>query len=103
MVFNHVGCPIRKCPDQWSFAPTRTLSQLTTSFFASQSQGIHRSLFLSFSFAFGKYRYQMPLGGINRDIASALRQNSGKFCREPCGSLQKADLNVKLLQSAMYG
>ena len=51
LVFNQVGYPIRKCPDQWSFAPTRSLSQLTTSFIASQSQGIHRSLFLSFSYA----------------------------------------------------
>ena len=51
MVFNQVGSPIRKSPDQRSFAPTRSLSQLTTSFIASQSQGIHRSLFLSFSYA----------------------------------------------------
>ena len=51
LVFNQVGSPIRKSPDQWSFAPTRSLSQLTTSFIASQSQGIHRSLFLSFSYA----------------------------------------------------
>ena len=51
LVFNQVGYPIRKSPDQWSFAPTRSLSQLTTSFIASQSQGIHRSLFLSFSYA----------------------------------------------------
>ena len=49
LVFNQVGYPIRKSPDHRSFAPTRSLSQLTTSFFASQSQGIHRSLFLSFS------------------------------------------------------
>ena len=35
LVFNQVGYPIRKCPDHRSFAPTRTLSQLTTSFIAS--------------------------------------------------------------------
>ena len=35
LVFNQVGYPIRKCPDQRLFAPTRTLSQLTTSFIAS--------------------------------------------------------------------
>ena len=51
LVFNQVGSPIRKSSDQRSFAPTRSLSQLTTSFIASQSQGIHRSLFLSFSYA----------------------------------------------------
>ena len=50
LVFNQVGFPIRKFPDHRSFAPSRNLSQLTTSFIASQSQGIHRSLLLSFSF-----------------------------------------------------
>ena len=59
MVFNHVGCPIRKSPDQRSFAPTRSLSQLTTSFVASYSQGIHRPPLLSFSSRLlSSYRYQ---------------------------------------------
>ena len=35
-----VGCPIRKSAAQWVFAPPRGLSQLVTSFFASESQGI---------------------------------------------------------------
>ena len=35
LVFNQVGYPIRKSPDQRLFAPTRSLSQLTTSFIAS--------------------------------------------------------------------
>ena len=35
-----VGCPIRKSADQWIFAPARSLSQLITSFVASESQGI---------------------------------------------------------------
>ena len=39
-VFNRPGCPIRKSADQWSFAPTRGLSQLVTSFIACESQGI---------------------------------------------------------------
>ena len=43
-----LGCPIRKSPDQWLFAPTRSLSQLITSFIASQSLGIHRSLLFAF-------------------------------------------------------
>ena len=34
------GCPIRTSTDQWIFAPTRGFSQLITSFFASESQGI---------------------------------------------------------------
>ena len=33
--FKRVGCPIRKCTDQFLFADPRALSQLTTSFLAS--------------------------------------------------------------------
>ena len=36
-----MGCPIRTSPDQRLFAPTRSFSQLVTSFIASESQGIH--------------------------------------------------------------
>ena len=43
-----LGCPIRISPDQWSFAPTRGLSQLITSFIAWMSQGIRRSPFPTF-------------------------------------------------------
>ena len=42
------GCPIRKSEDQRLFASTPSLSQLITSFFASESQGIHRLPFLTF-------------------------------------------------------
>ena len=45
-----MGCPIRKSTDQWLFAPPRSLSQLITSFFASRSQGIPRTLLLTFFF-----------------------------------------------------
>ena len=34
------GCPIRTSADHWAFAPPRGFSQLVTSFFASESQGI---------------------------------------------------------------
>jgi hypothetical protein len=37
-----VGCPIRKFTDQCLFAAPHDLSQRTTSFIASQRQGIHR-------------------------------------------------------------
>jgi hypothetical protein len=43
-----VGCPIRAPADQWLFAPPRGLSQLITPFFASESQGIHRTPLLTF-------------------------------------------------------
>ena len=46
--FTQVGCPIRKSPDQWPFAPTRSLSQLITSFIASESQGIRHAPLLTF-------------------------------------------------------
>ena len=39
--FSIAGCPIRKSTGQSLFAAHRSLSQLTTSFIASQSQGIH--------------------------------------------------------------
>jgi len=42
------GCPIRKSPDQRSFAAPRSLSQLYTSFIASLCLGIHHVLFISF-------------------------------------------------------
>ncbi len=44
-----VGCPIRKSADQGSFAPTRGLSQLITSFIASVSQGIRPAPLITFS------------------------------------------------------
>ena len=46
-----VGCPIRKSADQRSFAPSRGLSQLITSFIASMSQGIRHAPFLAFSYS----------------------------------------------------
>ena len=39
----HVGCPIRKSAGHRIFAPYRSFSQLITSFFASESLGIHLS------------------------------------------------------------
>lgn len=48
--FTIPGCPIRKFRDQWLFAPSPDLSQLITSFIASESQGIHRLPFSYFFF-----------------------------------------------------
>ena len=47
-IFNRLGFPIRKSPDQFIFADPRRLSQLITSFIASESQGIPRVPFLTF-------------------------------------------------------
>ena len=46
--FRMTGCPIRKSSDQRLFAPTRSLSQLITSFIASESQGIRHAPLLTF-------------------------------------------------------
>ena len=51
--FNPTGCPIRISPDLYLFAVPRSFSQLTTSFFASESLGIHLTLFLPSSLFFG--------------------------------------------------
>ena len=64
------GCPIRKSPGQGLFAPHRSLSQLVTSFFASESLGIPRTLLLDFLvssfnckrfFYLYRYRYTIRL------------------------------------------
>ena len=48
--FTGKGCPIRKSTDHVLFADTRSLSQLITSFFASESLGIpHTPLITSFN------------------------------------------------------
>ena len=50
VVFNYGGFPIRTSADQSLFATPRSLSQLTTSFVVSESQGIpHTLLFASYS------------------------------------------------------
>ena len=60
-----LGYPIRKSPDQRLFAPPRRLTQLTTSFIDSLSQGIHHmhlvawSHYLISSFRDVKYDLQL--------------------------------------------
>ena len=63
--FNLPGCPIRTSADQGLFAPPRGFSQLITSFFASESLGIHRLPFLTFFF---------------RPTVSSLRHEGGWIC-----------------------
>ena len=47
-LFKVTGCPIRRFTDQRLFAPPRDLSQLITSFIASESQGIRHAPFFTF-------------------------------------------------------
>ena len=51
--FRMTGCPIRKSADQRLCAPPRGFSQLAASFIASESLGIRRAPFLTFSAAAG--------------------------------------------------
>ena len=46
----HADCSIRKSADQSLLTTPRCLSQLTTSFFGSQCQGIHSALFFALPF-----------------------------------------------------
>ena len=46
----HADCSIRKSADQSLLTAPRSLSQLTTSFFGSQCQGIHSALFFALPF-----------------------------------------------------
>ena len=45
--FSVMGCPIRTPADQTPFAGPRSFSQLTTSFFASESLGIPHAPFIT--------------------------------------------------------
>ena len=61
--FTWPGCPIRKSPDYRLFAPTRSLSQLITSFIASESQGIHRTPLVTF-FTFDNFLKKIASGAL---------------------------------------
>src|SRR6186713_440364 len=64
-IFNWKGCPIRKSTDQILFADPRSLSQLITSFFASESLGIpHTLLFTSFISHIAFAPYDLPMCSI---------------------------------------
>jgi hypothetical protein len=57
--FKWIGFPIRKSADQFIFADPRGLSQLITSFIASESQGIPRVPFLTFFYLYAFCSYSM--------------------------------------------
>jgi hypothetical protein len=60
--FIGMGCPIRTSADQRSFAPSRSFSQLTTSFVASGSQGIlHTPLFRFHLFTMSVLQHNIAL------------------------------------------
>ena len=63
--FCMAGSPIRTSADLRPFAPTRGFSQLVTSFFASESQGIPRTPLIDFlvSSSIVKFIYHRPSHG----------------------------------------
>ena len=71
LFFKQPGCPIRKSSDQRLFAPTRSLSQLITSFIASVSLGIHHTPLLTF-FCSRLIYYQHYNNSINIEEASLI-------------------------------
>ena len=67
--FSRMGSPIRTSPGQWLFAPNRCFSQLTASFFASLSLGIHRPPFCFPFFTLPFWKNMIPYGTtISRSI-----------------------------------
>ena len=78
-----MGFPIRRSTDQRLFAPSRSLSQRTTSFLASYRQGIH----------------QMPLGHLIALISNA-HYRSGNFAapRREAPSIPNARLKGSIVE-----
>ena len=74
-----MGCPIRISADERPFAPTRSFSQLTTSFFASESLGIPR-VPLTACYMLCLFFYSVPA--------------------DPFACFHKISLNASLLQSS---
>ena len=67
---NHVSFLIRKSSDLWLCAPTRSLSQLITSFIGSWCQGIPLALFLAWSLSIKPI--DRPFGSLLVDFALIL-------------------------------
>jgi hypothetical protein len=93
-VFNVKGCPIRTPTDLRSFAPPRRFSQLTTSFVASESQGIPRAPLVRFQILI-----ECPKAFNNCSSASACLNVSTNthILYDPCGSLFSTSHSLLLL------
>ena len=63
-----VGFPIRKSSDQSSFAAPQGLSQRTTSFIASQRQGIHQMLLRHLITLMINVRSARPNNDLKKDL-----------------------------------
>ena len=89
-----VGFPIRKFSDQSLFAAPRNLSQRTTSFIASQRQGIHQIPLWHLIALIAKARFLAP------DSASAANHTLARkdqFCFKRIRRSQRSSLNLRLV------
>src|SRR3712207_685806 len=74
-----VGFPIRRFLDQSSFAAPQDLSQRTTSFIASQRQGIHQMLLRHLITLMINVRSARPNNDLKKDLSSILSDRR-RFC-----------------------
>src|ERR1700759_1123162 len=81
-IFNRSGFPIRKSRDQFIFANPRSLSQLITSFIASESQGIPRVPFLTFFYYTAFCSVCMLFGScsVYHHLATTLKPKQRPYC-----------------------
>ena len=99
------GCPIRKSPDQWLFAPPRSLSQLITSFFASESQGIPHALlvtFSNFSYSYFFFLSNRCLCGSRVKLNSSSMSMNSLFLAEVSGGSRIRTEDPLLAKQVLY-
>ena len=83
-----MGCPIRKFTDQSLFAAPHDLSQRTTSFIASQHQGIHRILLRHLiALIIDALPSVTALAVIGRAVAMAPRRDATRPCAKSSSGL----------------
>ena len=100
------GCPIRKSTDQWLFAHPLSLSQLITSFFASESQGIPHALLVTFSnFSYSYFFFSLePLSfsGSRVKLNSSSMSMNSLFLAEVSGGSRIRTEDPLLAKQVLY-
>ena len=100
-VFNMPGCPIRKSTDQFAFADPRGLSQLITSFFASESLGIPRvplfTFFTGIAFCYYAAAFDIYTGMLRNDSSGIHRISPHHIRHIPALSLLLSSLVIFFL------
>ena len=95
-----MGFPIRKSSDQSSFAAPRSLSQRTTSFIASQRQGIHQ---MPFRHLIALIIDTHPSAEVLRFVRSLARNEMGidsfGFSLEKTSLLHKPSIDVSVARA----